>query len=657
MFKSFNPLSLNEATVTDDSVVTRRHKRSIHSILHSYVGWYDPFAELIQNAIDSVERRSQIEEHVKKVRVLIDEPSSFLSVSDNGIGLDEAAYHKFLIPHESFKVDGERGSKGVGATFLAYGFNYIRIDTKTKHFSENGEMENARIWLHDDNASSCPEVYPTIKEHIDPVFGTFDHGASITIGFDKTTKPSKLSWPGLKDAYSWFVALSVKTAIGATSESTDIDIEIIHIDSQGKQTSHHAKKTEYLLPHRHYSKYGEYSEVIQQIDNNVKKKGASAKLPLKIKNLDAVWLEWDADQLIKNMDNLSDDEIASIRKHELKVLGSFMSGAKVWRRLAESKLGYRPTANIYGPGIQMAADNMPQGELIQIPLDRYIGRQNQVHFVVHFKNCVVDLGRKGFDRDLVSLAKSISKKIVEQNFTRIRDCLRNEDVKKKDILLGEKVDSWKKVLETHEKNAPLSLENKNFFIPVNEISISSQPSREQDVIALFNQLIAGGVVRGLTVVGTNEMSTYDSAYRVRIGPEFGHHVFDETANPLGISDEVAQDYQEAHPGGFTSSKLYVLEYKFSLNGLINDITTGDKKSSEIDLVVAWEAGDDYQKFFSLSSLLDSQGAEDRSFHGVTHVLMDEYGRRVMDVILLEDLVGYLNNPEVEIKRQKRYDED
>ncbi|MDC9567313.1 hypothetical protein, partial [Pseudoalteromonas sp. GAB2316C] len=123
-----------------------------------------------------------------------------------------------------------------------------------------------------------------------------------------------------------------------------------------------------------------------------------------------------------------------------------MSGAKAWRRIAENKLGYRPNANIYSPGIQMAADNMPQGEMIQIPLDRYIGRQNQVHIVVHFNNCVVDLGRKGFDRDLVETAKSISKKIVEKNFTKIRDCLRNEDVKKKNVLQGDKVDSWKKAL-------------------------------------------------------------------------------------------------------------------------------------------------------------------------------------------------------------------
>lgn len=658
MFENFDPLSFNHTQPVDASTLTKRYKRSIHSILHSYVGWYDPFAELIQNALDSVEKRSSRQgDYQKKVRVIVDEKNLQLTVSDNGMGLDKVSFEKFLAPHESFKEEGERGSKGVGATYLAYGFNYIRIDTKTKHFSAKGEMEGARRWLHDKNASSNPEVFSTNTDHIDESFAEFDQGVSITVRFDSTTKPYKLSWPGLKNAHSWYVALAVKTAIGAVSQSTDVNITVIHIDANGNQTVYQKTGTGYILPHEHFNKTAEYSEVITAIERNVRNKGAAAKLPVKFRNLDAVYLSWDADEIIKYVESLTESEIDDIKAHKVKVLASFMSGAKAWKRIAESKLNYRRTANIYSPGIQMSADNMPQGEMIQIPLDRYVGRQNQVHLVIHFSECVVDLGRKGFDRDLVETAKSLSKKIVEKNFTKIRDCLRNEDVKKKDVLQGDKVDTWKKVLEDHEKSAPLSLTNDNFFIPINEISISSEPSREQDVVALFNQLVAGGIVRGLTVVGTNEMSTYDGAYRIRIGPNYEDHVFDEETNPLGISNEVAGDYEEECPEGFISSKLYVLEYKFSLDGLITDLTTGDKKAADIDLVVAWEAGTDYRKFFTITSLLNPQGSEDRSFHGVTHVLVDEHGQHVMDVILLKDLIGHLNNPSEEALRQVQYEEE
>ncbi|WP_176493448.1 ATP-binding protein [Cobetia sp. 5-25-4-2] len=657
MFENFDPLRINDIQQTDESALTKRYKRSIHSILHSYVGWYDPFAELIQNALDSVEKQYNLEKYDKKIRVIIDEEKLQLTVTDNGIGLDKASYQKFLAPHESFKDGGERGSKGVGATYLAYGFNFIRIDTKTKHFNACGEMEGARRWLHDENASANPEVYSTDNPHIDDEFSNFKHGVSITINFDNTTKPYMLSWPGLKDAESWYVALAVKTAIGAVFKSTDVDITITHISASGKITEHITHKTGYMLPHLHFSKIVEYGEVMHIMENNFKQHGASTKLPARIKNLDAVFFDWNQSEILHYVEKLTPDEINRVKDHNIKIIGSFMFGAKAWKRIAEEKVEYRKTANIYSAGIQMAADNMPQGELIQIPLDRYIGRQNQVHIVVHFSNCVVDLGRKGFDRELVDIAKSIAKKIVEKNFTKIRDCLRNDDVKNKSIIHGEKVDSWKKSLENHEKTSPLSLVNENFFIPVNEISISSEPSREQDVIALFNQLVAGGVIRGLTVVATNEMSTYDGAFRIRIGPNYENHVYDEKINPLGISEEIISDYRDEHPDGIISSKLNILEYKYTLNGLISDITTGDKKAADIDLAIAWASGNDYKKLFTISSLLLTGGSEDRTFHGITHMLLDEYGNKVMDLILLRDLIGHLNDPIVESSKQQQYSED
>ncbi len=91
-----------------------------------------------------------------------------------------------------------------------------------------------------------------------------------------------------------------------------------------------------------------------------------------------------------------------------------------------------------------------------------------------------------------------------------------------------------------------------------------------------------------------------------------------------------------------------------MDGLISDITTGDKLASDIDLIVAWEAGEDYVQLFELNSLLNEYGAADRQYHGLTHTLSDEHGVHVMDVILLDDLIGYLNDPVKEEKRQGAY---
>lgn len=656
MFDSFSPLKLGGVTPLDESVQLKRDKLNIHSILHSYVGWYDPFAELIQNALDSVEKRAQKETFSKKISIIIDEQRNQCTVSDNGLGLDETAFHRFLAPNVSFKEKGERGSKGVGATYLAYGFNYIRIDTRTKHFEECGEMEMARDWLHNDNASSSPEVYSTGSPPQDANFVHYSSGVSITLKFDVKTKPTTLSWPGLKTAEIWHMALSVKTALGAVARLTNVDVSVRHVNKSGLETEFETDTTGYIPPHEHVKKVQEYDDVIALIDANVKKHGAAAKLPPKIRNLDAVSVTWDCNKIVEMLDGLNDDEKIFCKKHNVNVIGSLMSGAKIWKRLAEKQFHYRSTAKIYEAGIQLAADNMPQGDMIQIPLVRYTGRQNQVHIVMHFDDCIVDLGRKGFDRDFGDFAKKASRLLLEKSFTRIRDCLRNEDNKSKSIIKGDKVDGWKKQLEQHEIDSPLLLKNANFFIPVNEISISSEPSREQDVIALFNQLVAGGVIRGIKIVGTNEMSTYDGAYRVRVGPDYDAHIYDPTKNPLGVTDEVAADFEEDHPDGFLSQKLKVLEYKFSLDGLISDLTTGDKQASDIDLVIAWEAGEDYVQLYGLHSLLSEDVSSDREYHGVTHTLSDEHGTHVMDVLLLRDLIGHLNDPESEAVIQEAYND-
>lgn len=107
------------------------------------------------------------------------------------------------------------------------------------------------------------------------------------------------------------------------------------------------------------------------------------------------------------------------------------------------------------------------------------------------------------------------------------------------------------------------------------------PTREQDVIALFNQLIAGGVVRGIRIMSTNERTTYDSLFKIVISNNRDVQLFDETNNPLGVSedvlDEMLQDKEEIVSGP------QVLEYKFSVDGLVEDIDSGLK----IQVILIW----------------------------------------------------------------------
>lgn len=102
--KKFDPL--NAKYNGNEAVVILSIQREINNILNSYVGWFDPLCELIQNALDSVEKRMKIENdsYVPRLNIVLDIKNNMISVTDNGVGFEEEEYIKFLAPNFSFKT-------------------------------------------------------------------------------------------------------------------------------------------------------------------------------------------------------------------------------------------------------------------------------------------------------------------------------------------------------------------------------------------------------------------------------------------------------------------------------------------------------------------------------------------------------------------------
>lgn len=285
---------------------------------------------------------------------------------------------------------------------------------------------------------------------------------------------------------------------------------------------------------------------------------------------------------------------------------------------------------------------MPQGEVIQIPLQRYTGRQNQIHFLIHFENCSADLGRKGFRREITDFSKEISRRICEHILPKHRKHLRATTGSLPDIMRQQRVDEWKKEMEIHEEKHPLSLIHEHFFFPSKKISVTSMPTREQDVIALFNQMVAGGVIRGIKIMSTNERFTYDGLYRITYEEPDKQHIYHPKQNPLGVKEDIAEAFIRAN---FRSAPQ-ILEYKFSLDGLIEDFSDGSKNAGEVNLAVVWETGNDYKSVYNITSLLNTENLSLRQFHGATHILTDiETGQHVLWLVILSELIQDLNDPE------------
>jgi hypothetical protein len=106
------------------------------------------------------------------------------------------------------------------------------------------------------------------------------------------------------------------------------------------------------------------------------------------------------------------------------------------------------------------------------------------------------------------------------------------------------------------------------------------------------------------------------------------------------------------PLGKTEPK--VLEYKFELDGLIADFEKEEKFVKHIDFVVCWSAGRAYKQRFTLDPLLVGDEGSTRQIYGSTHkAYTDGSSSPVFEVLVLEDLIRWLQDPQVEEARQKQ----
>lgn len=652
---SFNPLENNDSSLNSIAV-----KKLIHNLLTSYNGWYDPFCEAIQNALDSIEERIKLEDGKYKpyIWVTIDLQNNFLMITDNGIGLDEKQFKTFLQPNVTLKDKGYRGHKGVGATYLAYSFNYVQICSKTPDFKIIARMENAKKWVDDPDVDA--KEFPKMIIDNDPKdnnFHNIDKGVSICIQCASKTFPSDLSWLQVKDAEKWLHILCIKTGLGSIRKQDNIKVCIKVIDKNGQNNTYQQQGIEYLWIHKipRQIRKAKLYDITEQKDS-FKKKDKDFKnvtlYPSKLKELDIIYDDHDFQSLIQLIEDphlgyLKDDDefkkslLDICNRYKPYIYCCYCYSETFWDQLNKF-LEIRSTAKIFKSGIQLAADNMPQGEIR--PIDYKSVHADRTYIVIHFDNCETDLGRKSFSKELEDFAQKIAE-ILVNHYSKYRDFLKTPTGRNDDPGDKESVERWKNESKKYAEENPLNLSTYN-------IPTICKPAKEQEVIALFNQLLGAKVICGIEIIATDQRFIYDCLcqYKIELSEIY---IYDEKNNPLGLfKEEIINQYGKfGFP--FFSCSLKVLEYKVSIDGLIEDLKDGDKNSNDIDLLVVWKTGNKWKKHYHITSLLDRDNLRRRPYHGVTHIMYNlSHHQQEMYLIVLEELIDFLNNPEEEEERQK-----
>lgn len=650
-FSSWDPLEA--ASATDKDVLASAKKREIKNILKSYVSNYDPFSELIQNAMDAVEKRASVDEKFTPIiKIVINLKENSVEVVDNGTGFEQLEFRSFLAPNISFKSGARsRGNKGVGVTYIAYGFNDLIVRTKNKHFSFQGKLRRGREWIEDISGTvSRPIVEKETSSS--EAFDAIEQGTSFKITFSGNhVRPSNLSWYQAQTPEQWLYLLLVKTPLGAINLpslcSANVECHISVVSKSGIREEFSNVDARYKYPHLEIKASHQLSKIVETQTKAIKQHKDPSKAAEKYKKSNGLYEVYDTDKL-KDVASLNADQVQLLEKFKTTGYGYFVYSTEVWDHLNDKKAKLRKGLRILRGGLQIACNGMPQGELITIPLTKSIGHQNQTHVIVHFDGAEPDLGRKGFQPELEELAEALSVGIVRQLSARRHEFLKSDSGAQADIDKEIKVHDWLKSLERHEEDNPLQLNSKKFFLPTRKISVSCIPQTEQDVVSLFNQLLAGGVIRGIRLLSTSQISQYDGVFRFVAEEPLSNLVFDEKDNPLGVYEESLTKVYKTQPK--------VIEYKFNLDGLIREFESGYKHENDIDLAVFWEMGAEYKKEYEVLSYLDFEHTHRRPHHGLTHKLTSANSN--FEVVCLKELFQLLNEPEsAQVFQKENYAED
>jgi hypothetical protein len=590
--KSFNPFEVSgqEADQEIKKYFNKLKRNEIRQIIKSYHQTYDHFHELLQNAVDACEvayyKYSNItptpaqQPYEPQIQVYVNVDNNNLSVIDNGIGMTLDEVKKYLFtPYATNKPSlplRQRGEKGVGNAFLSYGSNGYHFTTR--HMDEtsfiSGRLSSGIVWaLGNDGSEVMPLVEP---DELHPQFANIVHGTFINIEFSEQTNIRRLKDQGTT-LQNWEAILRLHTAVGYISFDEDDEFlnalkVILYVTYNGVTQSKIVQKG-YLYPHK--------VDGLASVRLSDLKRGERGKLPPRHTMKHCIY-------------NFYDNE--AVKQKALSKLDSYSRFGPYRNELREDITRFNPSAyivftwssefwdeankRIFGHeqreldhGIVFATKTQRIAEPKKIDFSFRSGDYNRFFIVLNMNKLEADIGRKSLERRVYNIGMLIS------------DSFQNDFVDYQDALTPtprSRREEEEVTLENLLNSALKSGSDLNF--PGVGLSLLKTPREEQDVIALFFNLLGHGFLKGYKFFSTLISQQYDGVGYFDL-KKANDILYDQNENPLGIPEEnfFGKPYKKSTERNF-------IEFKMSTDDLIRDIKKGDKQLRDIKWLVCWTKG-------------------------------------------------------------------
>jgi hypothetical protein len=648
--EKFNPLSKGP---TNPEYQLGYARNGVRSVIDSYHGRIDVFAEAIQNSIDAIERRwsdsdgSRSDESdldsKPRLRIILNSDQNAIEVIDNGVGIAADKLEDLLEPFVTDKrLSGSptRGHKGVGTTFLAYGHPRFEIHTKTEQMSEavGYYMEGGRQWAMSENLSAPPDYFRVKSTH--PGLSAFASGTYIKINLDQHTNLKSLTGVIHNTPIMWASILSSTTAAGNVAVGVqekdrpvwtrEIKITIEHWD--GAESA----KFSFTFPHSSVPKTA--AKELQDLQNTIT---ASPK-----REFELIYIERSHAALktllgsrIAFLENSIDENdqaiLSAFNRYEVSVYASLAykntfyeeQFAKLIKKTGAEKFSLAPG---FGGGVMVASVGMPMGALQPHLAQTMQPQERRRYFLlIHFNDRYSpDIGRKTIPQAVEPLVSELEHQLLK--------LLRTQDKR----LLRDKADDTRPKGNTYAKATQeltelakqiAGLEKSRSGVRFDGVILQRAPEWEPEVVALFQSLVDSGVLPGYVIRGIpGGTSRYDALFDYRLRP--------------GDQDDVPDGLQ-VHIDGVDStvtlSTLW-LEFKKSINDFIDDLgleagAPSKKYFNHVHLLVAWSIlGVTSDKYAVVP--IDKDNWKDRKFVGSTHFLIEGDNDHRVEIICLKELL-------------------
>jgi hypothetical protein len=652
-------------------------KEEVKGILRDYRHFWDVYAELLQNSVDSINRRYRIvndpnyylytdfhneypsfldDNYVGKIEIRIDTSTDTITILDNGVGIKPEDMPNLLLPkYSGKKIKHDYGFKGYGLTFVSFISRAFTL--KSRYFTTvdayNYSVSNVFDWVTSDTAP-----FPTFP---DAVTGSQDHdlhslwNTKIEVRLDNDYQTrfdavaaldvSKSILENRSDLERFKYILRTKTALGNTKGLFSLP-PLVPIEIKLQVTFPDGSIVRDDVPYSYYHpmEHQEISVNSYEFGNYITQAQAA--------------------NFIRGFRGLSHSispHIVGTRNPiSCNVFLSAISSTRLRNieedlRLSEIE---DPGAKISN-GIFLSIDGMPTGIRLD-SWDKKGGSYKRYYVIV---DCSLDIsntldsGRKGITSHYANL---IDQEVIDLlNETRIGTGDTFSSYASRDLDIGRgtppgggglSIPDFQADINSAKANIQYDLQNHAADVSkvVQNTPLLGIPHSEQEVVVLFFSLLAKGIIKGYNVVySAGSEKVYDAAFSYKI--QLAGNT--EPDDPIGIGRLKAQTLANQRLVEYDHSQHYAyntvypeicVEFKKSVGGLLYELNgQSNKDANQIDLLIVWDTSIPSQipsNSYTLTTIQPTQ----RIFHGATHRL-GILGARNTDitVISLKDVLNQI----------------